>query len=338
MAGRKKKRFRWLKFLLEVAVLALMALGLFVAAKYVKIGRSEIAEDKIIKNENMSSDELENMSGFTSVALLGADFGRGQLKSGTNSGTVMICSINSSTKEVRLVSVCQDTYLNTADGEYRKCAEVCADSGAEEVISMLNKNLDLNIADYVTVNLDAMVEIVDLFGGVDITLSEGEVQSLNSYLEEEREALGRECEEVPGPGRQHLNGMQALAYSVGLDYECTQRQRMVLEQVFAKAQKSDVFVLNKAVDTVLPMVSTSLSAVEILKLVSGAGSFQIEEAQEFPFEKATALISGSDCVIAVDLAANVSKLHNYLFGTEDYMPSQTVQEISSTISAQTGTY
>ena len=54
----------------------------------------------------------------------------------------------------------------------------------------MNTNLDLNITDYVTVNFQALVELVDLFGGVDVNLSEGEVVWLNGYLVEEREVLG----------------------------------------------------------------------------------------------------------------------------------------------------
>lgn len=340
MARRRKKRFRWLKFILEVLILATMAVGLFVAAKLVKIDRGKIAKDNIVKNESIPSDELESMSGYTNLVLFGVDSRKGQLESGTNSDTIMICSINDSTKEIKLVSVYRDTYLDTTGGEYRKCTEVYAIGGAQQAISMLNKNLDLNITDYVTVNFEAMVEIVDMFGGVDITLSEGEVELLNGYLVEEREVLGKECEDVSGPGRQHLNGMQALAYSrnryIGLDYERTERQRAVLEQVFAKAQASDIITLNKAVDTILPMISTSLSSLEILRLVSDAGSFWMEETQGFPVDKTTALVSGADCVIAVDLASNVSKLHSFLFGTENYVPSQTVQEISDTIVQQTG--
>ncbi len=340
MARGRKKRFRWLKFLLEVVILLLLAVGLFVAAKYVKIGRSEISKKDIEKNESISADELEKMAEYTNIAFFGVDSRSSQLESGTNSDTIMICSIDNSTREVKLASVYRDTYLDTTDGEYRKCTEVYSIGGAQQAINMLNKNLDLNITDYVTVNFEAMVEAVDLFDGVDISLSEGEVELLNDYLVEEREVLGRECEDVSGPGMQHLNGMQALAYSriryIGLDYERTERQRSVLTQVFDKAKASDPVTLNQAVDTLFPMTSTSLSALELLKLASSAGDFQISETEGFPFEKTTALISGADCVVAVDLAANVSELHSFLYGTENYVPSQTVQEISDTIAGQTG--
>ena len=198
MARRRKKRFRKLRFLLKVLILVILAVALFAAAKISKVNKGGIAEAKVINNESIPSDELNKMKDYTSIALFGLDSRSGQLESGANSDTIMICSINDITKEIKLVSVYRDTYLDDSTGNYRKCTEVYAMGGAEQAISMLNKNLDLNITDYVTVNFEALVELVDLFGGVDINLTEGEVQWLNSYLVEGREVLGKECEDVKG--------------------------------------------------------------------------------------------------------------------------------------------
>lgn len=342
MARRRKKRFRKLRFFLEVLILLILAAALFVAAKVAKMNRGSIVEEKLTMNESIPSDELSRMNGYTNIALFGLDSRSGQLESGANSDTIMICSMNDTTGEIKLVSVYRDTYLDDGTGSYRKCTEVYAAGGAQQAISMLNKNLDLNITDYVTVNFEALVEAVDLFGGVDINLSEGEVQWLNGYLVEGREVLGKECEDVAGPGLQTLNGMQALAYCriryIGLDYERTERQRAVLEQLAMKAKKSDIFTLNKAVDQILPMISTSLSYVELAKLASGAGRFYMGETTGFPEDKTTAVIAAGDCVIPINLAANVSKLHSFLYGTQEYQPSTVVQQISDQISMETGIY
>ena len=337
---RKKKRLRWIKFLFEILVLTVLALGLFLAYKYTQITKTTIQEDQLVVNTDIPEDEWNRMKNYTTLALFGVDSRTGALESGANSDTIMVCSINNETKEVHLASVYRDTYLDTTDDEYLKCTEVYSIGGAQQSISMLNKNLDLNITDYVTVNFQALVELVDMFGGVDITLSEGEVVWLNGYLVEEREVLGQECEDVPGPGLQHLNGMQALAYSriryIGLDYERTERQRTVLEQVMKKAQDCDLIQLNEMIDTILPMVSTSLSITDMAKLVTGIGKYTMDETVGFPFDKKTMDINNSDCVVAVDLAENVRQLHSYLYGSKDYMPSEAVQEISSEIRSVTG--
>ena len=337
---RKKKRLRWIKFLFEILVLTVLALVLFLAYKYTQITKTTIQEDQLVVNTDIPEDEWNRMKNYTTLALFGVDSRTGALESGANSDTIMVCSINNETKEVHLASVYRDTYLDTTDDEYRKCTEVYSIGGAQQSISMLNKNLDLNITDYVTVNFQALVELVDMFGGVDITLSEGEVVWLNGYLVEEREVLEQECEDVPGPGLQHLNGMQALAYSriryIGLDYERTERQRTVLEQVMKKAQDCDLIQLNEMIDTILPMVSTSLSITDMAKLVTGIGKYTMDETVGFPFDKKTMDINNSDCVVAVDLAENVRQLHSYLYGSKDYMPSEAVQEISSEIRSVTG--
>lgn len=339
---KKKKRFRWIKFILEVILLIGMSAGLFVGYKLSKIERGSIREEQLVKNESISQDELDRMSRSMTVALFGVDSRNGELEGGANSDTIMVCRIDTETGEIRLASVYRDTYLDTGEGEYRKCTEAYSIGGAQQAISMLNKNLDLNISDYVTVNFAALVEIVDLFGGVDVTLSEGEVSWLNNYLVEGRQVLGKECEDVPGPGRQHLNGMQALAYSriryIGLDYERTERQRIVLEQVLEKAKDCDLLMLNQVIDTILPMVSTNLSAGDLLKLAKGTGKYYMAETTGFPDDKTEMKIEGSDCVVPVNLAENVSRLHDYLYGSKDYVPSETVQEISSYIGNVTGIY
>lgn len=337
---KRRKRIHWFRFLLEVLVLAVLAGLLFLAYKFTRIRTEGLDEKNLVKNESIPANEQRAMEGFRNIALFGVDSREGELESGTNSDTIMICSINEKTGEIRLVSVYRDTYLDIGDGSFRKCNAAYAVGGAQQAVSMLNKNLDLDITDYVTVNFEALVDLVDLFGGVDITLTEGELEYLNGYLVEIRQVLGRECGDVPGPGLQHLNGMQALAFCriryIGLDFERTQRQREVLEQVFAKMDAGDVLTVNKAVDLLLPEVSTSLSVPDILALAAKAGSYQLGETTGFPFELSMADISAGDCVVPVDLAANVSQLHEFLFGSQGYVPSGDVQQISARITAETG--
>ena len=338
--GERKRKRHVIRFILEVILLLILAVGLLIGSKIAKINKGNIQVANIVKNDNIPADERDRMDGYTDIALFGVDSREGALESGTNSDTIMVCSINKKTGEIRLVSVYRDTYLDTTDGQYRKCNSAYAVGGAEQAISMLNKNLDLNITDYATVNFRALVDVIDMVGGVDITLTEGEVEWLNGYLVEGRQVLGRDCEDVPGPGLQHLNGMQALAYSriryIGLDYERTERQRTVLEQVFNKVNENGLLEMNKMIDTILPEISTSLSMTEILGMAAKAGSYSMGETQGFPFDKTEADISAGDCVIPVNLAANVSQLHGFLYGTENYQPSATVQEISNNIINETG--
>ena len=53
-----------------------------------------------------------------------------------------------------------------------------------EAINMLNKNLDLAIEDYATVDFKAMADVVDLLGGVEISVTDAEAEALNKYIRE----------------------------------------------------------------------------------------------------------------------------------------------------------
>ncbi len=72
---------------------------------------------------------------------------------GQNSDTIIIASVNNDTKEVKLASVYRDTLLNLGNDTYSKANAAYAYGEAEQAITMLNTNLDLNITDYATVKL-----------------------------------------------------------------------------------------------------------------------------------------------------------------------------------------
>ena len=90
----------------------------------------------------------------------------------------MVASINDKTKDVKLVSVYRDTYLDNTNGEYRKATECYFYGGPTRSISMLNKNLDLDIQDYVTVDFNVVADVVDAIGGVEIDVQQDEIQWL----------------------------------------------------------------------------------------------------------------------------------------------------------------
>ena len=93
----------------------------------------------------------------------------------------MVASINLDTKEVRLVSVYRDTWLNMTNDKYSKANAAYSKGGAKQAIGMLNMNLDLDITDFVTVGFEAVIDVVDAVGGVEIDVKEDEIVHLNSY-------------------------------------------------------------------------------------------------------------------------------------------------------------
>ena len=173
-------------------------------------------------------------------------------------------------------------------------------------------------------------------------MEEDEIVHLNNYMVETSEVLGIDSyENITQPGMQHLDGLHALAYcriryTTGDDFKRTERQRAVLEQLFQKAKTMDLLTLNNLADELLELCVTSMTPAEILSLVSDIASYSIVNTAGFPFDQDTMTISAGDCVIPDTLSENVLQLHSYLFGSDGYEPSATVEEISNQIIYETG--
>ena len=339
----KRGKRKVILFIIEVLVLLVLAVGLFVLSKVQRLNSDPIEEGNIIINNNISSVESEVLTGYTNIALFGVDARDGILKAGAHSDVIMIASINNATKDVKLVSVYRDTYLDNTNEEYRKATECYFYGGPERAINMLNKNLDLNIEDYVTVDFNAIATTVDALGGVDIDIQEDEVEHLNNYLVETSQVLGIDSyENISEPGMQHLDGLHALSYcriryTTGDDFKRTERQRAVLQQLFEKAKTMDILTLNNLADELLDMCVTSMTLNEILALIQDIASYNIVNTTGFPFNsQGQTLPDAGDCVVPKTLSENVLQLHRYLFGTDGYEPSPTVESISDEIIYRTG--
>ncbi len=333
--NRRKKRI--IIVVLEVMVLALLSCVAYVMAKYDRFQTVSIDDDDIDVNDGIKQE------GYTTIALFGGDSRDGQLEEGTHADTIIIASIDHESKEIRMASVYRDTFLQQADGSYLKANNAYFSGGPKEAINMLNKNLDLDIEDYVTVDFKALVDTIDLLGGLEIEIKEEEVQYVNEYLQETADVAGTQANFISQAGEQHLDGAQAVTYArirstEGGDYTRTERQRLVIQKMFEKGIKTDLVTINNIIDTVFPQVSTSFTLSELVSLASGVTKYNLGENTGFPIDKTddTRADVGS-IVIPVDLESNVQKLHEFLYPKEEgYTMSDTVKKISQEISYITG--
>ena len=329
--GKSKKGFVIKLILLLIAVCVLALVWRFSRMKHISL-------KDILTNAGVTSP-----SGFKEFVIYGVDSREGNLTEDAHSDTIIVCSMNESTKEVRMVSVYRDTYLDNTNGEYRKATECYYFGGPSRSVNMLNKNLDLDLHDYITVDFNAVVKAVDLIGGVDVEVTEEELPYINGYQTENAQVTGAQITPVESAGYQHLNGIQALAYcriryTEGWDYRRTERQRAVLSQIFEQAKSQGPVRMAQIVDTMLPYIATSFSSPELLSIASAISGSTMVDSVGFPFEQQAANVSAGDCVIPVNLAQNVSELHAYLYQQSGYTPTQTVQEISNEIANTTGIY
>ena len=344
--GRKKKH-RIRNFIITLLVLLFLVIPILaIAARMIGITQGVSTQDikKLLSDEVKKSQETGAMAGYTNIALFGLDSTQQSLDSGNNRTDVMIiASINNKTGDTKLVSLYRDTYLDVGDGNYQKANAAYAFGGPEQAIKMINKNLDLNITDYVTVGFEGVTDLVDEVGGVEIDVQSDEIEHLNNYQSTMATELGKEYVPVTAPGVQTLNGLQATAYcriryTDGGDFKRTERQKEVLSKAFEKLKKSGPVTMIKAANSLSSEVRTSLNPAEIASLALKAMRFNISETNGFPNDqyRAVGYIGDQSCVIPVHLTDNVVWLHQYLFNDSAYQVSSTVQEISDQVSAKSG--
>lgn len=340
-AAKKKKRM--MIFGIEIAVILILVLGFWVVSKLDKIQKPKVDQDQIEVNDSIQESTVETMKGYTTVALFGLDTREaGQLGSGNRSDTIIIASINNDTKEVKLVSVYRDTYLNLTNGKYNKCNAAYSAGGPAQAISMLNTNLDLDIEYYVSVDFAALTKTIDLLGGIDIDVDDTEIEHLNNYIVETSKVTGVQTTPLTSTGLQTLDGVQAtsycrIRYTAGDDFKRTERQREVIMQLVSKAKKMDISKINDIIDAVFPLIATNYSNDELVAMAPQLLTYDIVDTTGFPFDKANATVKGKgSCVVPVNLEENVKQLHEYLFGNSDYQPSNEVSSISAQINSDTG--
>ncbi len=343
MTRRQRRKRKLILFIVEVLVILILLAALFVIIKLNKLNNTgDLDEDKL--NINIDAKTQELLDGYTNIALFGIDNrSTGKYESG-NSDCIMIASINNDTKEVRLISVYRDSFLAVDDDDdLRKLNAAYAKGGPTGAVAALNKNLDLDIKEYVAVDFNAVMEVVDALGGIELDISSKEAETMKIYINEMNEVMGTNGTAVSGPGLQTVNGIQALAYcrdrySGGDDYGRTERQRTVISKIVEKAKAASLPTLNKVIDKLFPDISTSLSSSEILGLAAGIKDYELADTQGWPFQLTTERMGGKlgDVVVPTDLETNVNLLHQYLFDVEDYETTQTVKNISKSVINESG--
>ena len=267
-----------LSFVLVFSILFAIAMTAFdynynsISSDPVDLGFEEVIEENIVN-----------------IALFGLDTRTLKSFKG-NSDSIMILSLNTKTKKVKIISVMRDTLVPiTYDGNttYAKINSAYAKGGPELAVKTLNTLFGLDISEYATVNFFGMVDIIDAVGGIEAELTQGEVtkntriKAINFCINELCKKLKLDAADyrIYTPGKQTLNGVQAVAYSriryvqniwgTNNDYGRTDRQRYVMEQLFNKAITLDKSKYISLAKSLIPCSETSLSYSEIIELAFG---------------------------------------------------------------------
>lgn len=344
-ARRKKKRKIWFILLESVMLIGILCFAgySYISSRLDLMQRLPWNPDEI-KNVEISEEKQEQMSGYWTIAVFGVDSRNLSVGKGNNSDVNILCNIDQGTGEIRLVSVYRDSYLNISDkNTYNKINAAYMQGGPEQVVKALNRNLDIDIDDYATFNWKAVADAINILGGIDVEITKSEFYYINAFISETVKATGVASTQLKSAGMNHLDGVQAVAYGrlrlMDTDYARTERQRKVISLAFEKMKKADWATINNIVQTVFPQVATSIEINDLLKIGRNITRYHLTETTGFPSElREKKMGRKGACVIPQTLESNVIELHHFLFGDEEYTPTETVRTISQKIVSDTGVH
>lgn len=318
MKEKKKKKHPFLKGFLGCILVMLILIGGvgLLAANYV-FDKMEYGEIENVSKEPFKEDGVKN------ILLIGND-SRSQGDDGRSDAMILI-SISNKTKKIHMTSILRDIYVEIPGHKGNRLNAAYAYGGAELLMETLEENFDIHVNRYMLVNFQAFAQVVDAVGGVDIDVTNEEVQYINGYLVEynqlEGRAEGTDYLDSSLSGTLHLNGPQALAFCrnryIGSDFARTERQRKVLGAIFDKAPSALLTNTNELANGVLSNVKTNLTKSEISGLVMQApsmvgyelvqGSIPLDET----YQNATIREMS---VLEVDFEANKEYIQKEIYG------------------------
>lgn len=256
-----------------------------------------------------NTDKANAVSDITSkpfnVLISGSDT-RGGFDENGRSDVIMVATINPKTSTILLTSVPRDFYVTTACDAADGCMQGALDKithtgihGTNTTKRTVEQLLGIEINYTFKVGFDAVTELVDAVGGVDVTVAPGyAVNNFNSLS-------GFSVHE----GVNHLNGEQALAfareryaYTEG-DRQRTKNQQLVLMGIVDKiTSPSIVQNYSSIMDAMSNTFSTTMSSSEISDLIK----YQINNNPKWKMEQY--MVDGTgDTLMCAELgdAANV---------------------------------
>ena len=285
------------------------------------LDESELNEIHQQMNQLSDVDTVEDEDVYN-LLLVGVD--RRDKTWNGNSDSMMLVSINHTAKRVSVVSLMRDTYVDIPGYGYNKLNAAYALGGGPLLTETITDTYKVDVSRYAAVDFENMIQIIDALGGIDLEMTDAEVEVANGYMLDMCNTLGLNGYDyvLPGGGVYHCNGVQALAYArnryVGnSDYARTERQRYVISQIIEEVKRMDVAQLTQFVKDVLPLVTHNVEESEIWDLVTKAPEIlQYKFVQDrIPYDNMYDVIYvDSQDMLVPQWETTIEKLHNTIYG------------------------
>lgn len=285
---KKKKSLRFKIFitiLIILFVIVLTSIGVFYSTLS-KMDNVELNKDNLGVTSTEELEVYDNYKKIKNIALFGIDSADGVGRS----DSMMIATVDPVHDKLKITSIMRDSYVNIEGYGYDKLNHAYAYGGPELSIKTINQTFGLNIEDFVAVDFASLPKIIDILGGIELNITDEELQYINGYIDDINSKDGTYSPHINYAGPQYVDGVQALAYSrirytSGGDYERTRRHRTVLEQLFNKALTVSVTQYPTIINQLLPYVQTNLGATDILSLATKVATMGVRSLEQDRFPR-----------------------------------------------------
>lgn len=290
--GRKKNRFKRFLKASFFTLLTLAALGcLLVFTPTGKKLLAHIATEYIYGNieyekSNKDKDDdtttvKEPTDKIVNILLVGVE----EINNARNTDSMIIATMNTQTHSLKLTSLMRDIYVEIPGHDKNRLNSAFAKGGIDLLYETIEQNFGININGYCMVNFDSFQQIVDLVGGVKVTLTQNEADYLNhtNYISIKKYRNVK-------AGTQTLNGNQALGYcrvrkkstsTESNDFGRTQRQRIVLNAIYDKVRKKNVveqvFLMDKVFNKI--PIESDITKAEFSRYLEEAMSLKVDKLE-----------------------------------------------------------
>jgi len=269
--------------------------------------------------------------GIYNILLIGEDHAEvGDYRGNTD--VLMVATVNTNDSSVKLTSFMRDMYVEIPEYMDNKLNSVYAKGGVPLLYDTFSANFDLELDGYFLVNFESFAKVIDLLGGVEVTLNYEEAEYLNMT-----NYIGNAEERAVIEGTQQMTGAQALGYAriryVGnSDYERTERQRKLLTAIFEEFKNKNLLEMISIMEEVFPLLKTDLSNKDIFTIATKALSANLKELETYRVPVDGTFYAGtimSMSVLVVDFEENARLVHEFIFG-EDYSMDSETEEAKGT--------
>ena len=206
--------------------------------------------------------ETQRDPNIRNILVLGTD-SRDVSKERGNSDVMIVLSINKKTKEVRMISVLRDVLVPIEGHDWNRINAAYRLEGAGLAVNTVNEAFGLDIQEFIVVDFNGVIELIDHIGGIDITLTAAEAQY---YSNKHSVLFGNNL----SAGSIHMNGDQALAHlrnrTLGTDFERTRRQRDVMIAMLNQVLGQSLTQMDSTLDFVLDIIRTNIKATDFLSV------------------------------------------------------------------------